>query len=114
MSDLQPDPSLRAAVPVNHLCIYCGERVRHDDSVGQPIMNERGVWVFPHRECALRQVLGGIGHIRDHAYWCGKMHDPDAGLGYRQSARLVWQWVVANGTEATAERSAQQLGTDLG
>lgn len=53
-----------------------------------------------HPECGLRGVLGGIGHLTDHAYWCGQMNDPDMGLGYRESARRVWAWVQTHGVEA--------------
>jgi hypothetical protein len=50
-----------------------------------------------HRECSLRGVLGGIGHLTNHLRWCAEEHDPDAGLGYRKSARLVWEWVTDHG-----------------
>lgn len=42
-----------------------------------------------HRSCMLREVLGGIGHLIAHEYWCEQKHDPDAGLTRRQSALLV-------------------------
>jgi hypothetical protein len=46
-----------------------------------------------HAACALRSLLGGIGHLADHAYWCGERGDPDAGLSYRESALRVAEWV---------------------
>lgn len=58
-----------------------------------------------HRECALRSVLGGIGHLRDHAHWCTVRQDPDAGLSYRQSALEVDAWVAVNGLDAAVSRS---------
>jgi len=57
-----------------------------------------------HQECGLREVLGGIGHLTDHAYWCRTVRDPDMGLPYRQSARLVLEWVNEHGVEAAVER----------
>lgn len=42
-----------------------------------------------HRECMLRSVMGGIGHLEDHDFWCEQMHDPDGGLSYRESALKV-------------------------
>jgi hypothetical protein len=45
-----------------------------------------------HRECLLRSVLGGIGHLIAHDYWCTQRNDPDAGLTYRQSALLTAAW----------------------
>lgn len=47
-----------------------------------------------HRECLLRSVMGGIGHLTDHAHWCLTVHDPDGGHTYRESALLVDQWVT--------------------
>jgi hypothetical protein len=57
---------------------------------------------YAHRECLLRAVLGGIGHLEDHAYWCTQVHDPDGGRTYRQSAILVDEWVHHQGVEAQA------------
>lgn len=42
-----------------------------------------------HRACALREVLGGIGHLVDHDRWCVREGDPDAGMTYRESALCV-------------------------
>lgn len=56
--------------------------------------------VKAHRECALRAVLGGIGHLEDHALWCLERDDPDAGLTYRQSALRVDAWVAQRGVES--------------
>ena len=56
-----------------------------------------------HRECLLREVTGGIGHLIAHEWWCpgGKSgrDDPDAGLSRRQSALLVDAWVRIVGLE---------------
>jgi hypothetical protein len=49
-----------------------------------------------HKECSLRSVLGGIGHLTDHSYWCTRMHDPDGAKTYRESALAVWAWVGTN------------------
>lgn len=53
-----------------------------------------------HPGCALRCVIGGIGHLLDHGYWCGAMGDPDAGLTYRESGLRVLEWVQQHGVEA--------------
>lgn len=52
-----------------------------------------------HRECLLRSVAGGIGHLIDHAHFCGERGDPDAGLSYRLSALLVDAYVHHVGVE---------------
>ena len=48
------------------------------------------------RECSLRSVLGGIGHMEDHQHWCREVGDPDGGRSDRQSALEVWAWVRAH------------------
>ena len=57
-----------------------------------------------HRACVLRSVMGGIGHLIAHDYWCTQYHDPDAGLTYRQSALLVDEFVHLVGAEETVRR----------
>lgn len=88
-------------------CLLCGEEAAHDNFV-RPIgsMKADGTaemrWM--HDDCALRDMVGGIGHLVAHEYWCLQMHDPDAGLTYRQSALLAYQWVHVVGSEATTDR----------
>lgn len=53
-----------------------------------------------HYECGLRMVLGGIGHLTDHDYWCVENGDPDMGLTFRESAMGVAAWVKTHGIEA--------------
>ena len=73
-------------------CLWCDEAILPGEDLGTPIWHE-GVRQPTHRECSLRQVLGGIGHHLDHAYWCGEKKDPDAGMTYRQSAQHVMRIV---------------------
>lgn len=74
-------------------CLLCEQAI----SAGQrthPIGDADG----PHEahwECMVRSVMGGIGHIEDHAVWCVKLGDPDGGRSYRQSAIEVAQWVAS-------------------
>jgi len=56
-----------------------------------------------HRECLLRSVIGGIGHLEDHQRWCIEAGDPDGGRTYRQSAIEVDQWVVEHGIEEATQ-----------
>lgn len=53
-----------------------------------------------HVECAVRMSLGGIGHLLDHAHFCGN-GDPDAGLDYRTSAKMVMVWVKSRSVNLT-------------
>jgi hypothetical protein len=75
------------------LCILCGTDIEDSDQ-GSFMGNwEQHPALVPiHRECSLRSVLGGIGHLRDHAVWCIIEGDPDAGMSYRESALAVWDW----------------------
>jgi hypothetical protein len=82
----------------------CNEPVmRGDDIAPDPLYTPEGPRTT-HRECMLREVLGGIGHLVAHPYWCTEQHDPDAGLTRRQSALLVDAWVRIMGVEATVAR----------
>jgi hypothetical protein len=60
-----------------------------------------------HRSCMLREVIGGIGHLIAHDYWCVQHHDPDAGLTRRQSALLVDVYVATVGTEPAEPAHAE-------
>lgn len=69
-------------------CLLCREPLGLTDPPGMDVHTPEGLR-RTHRECSLREVLGGIGHLIAHDLWCAQHHDPDAGLTYRQSAKLV-------------------------
>lgn len=79
------DDAAEIPTPVGARCMHCREAIAEGD---QGTVNEGG-WVS-HKECSLRGVMGGIGHLVDHAFFCHGI-GPDAGLSYRRSARLVWR-----------------------
>jgi hypothetical protein len=89
------DEGTQVATPVGERCAMCDELVEEGHQ-GSFIGTENGLAPV-HKECSLRSVMGGIGHLTDHAHWCGEMHDPDGGHSYRHSALLVWQWVAQHG-----------------
>lgn len=60
-----------------------------------------------HRDCLLRVVLGGIGHLESHAYWCRERGDPDGGRTARQSAIETAAWVRKHGIGAAAAVSSE-------
>lgn len=69
-------------------------------SAGQrthPIRTEDPDTHEAHWECLVRSVVGGIGHLEDHAVWCVRLGDPDGGLSYRESAIRVAAWVASQG-----------------
>ena len=77
-------------------CVLCDEPMGDQPSVSraQPM----------HRECVLRDALGGIGHLVAHEHWCLQKHDPDAGLTLRQSALLCDAFVAIVGVEEAVAR----------
>jgi len=75
-------------------CFHCGEPIHSYEERADIITYDA------HRECALRMVIGGIGHLIDHAHFCRSDAGPDAGLDYRTSALLVDVWVKRKGVEA--------------
>jgi len=84
-------------------CSYCIEEMDPDyvppNGAEQAYCDGRPA----HNECALRSALGGIGHLTNHDHWCKVVGDPDAGLSYRESAELVYQWVREHGIEKAVE-----------
>lgn len=79
-------------------CVLC------EEDMGSARSSNANSMAPMHRECSLREVLGGIGHLVAHEYWCTQRHDPDAGLTYRQSALIVDAWVHVMGVEEAAAR----------
>lgn len=83
---------------INSPCLLCSEPVGPDDEQAEGVWRDQHSRQYlVHRECALRNVLGGIGHIEDHNYWCGMMRDPDKGMSFRASALAVDVWVRKHG-----------------
>jgi hypothetical protein len=97
------DEGEQVPTPIGDHCELCGEPIQVFDqgSFIGAMHGDNGqlyaVMVPVHRECSLRNVLGGIGHLTNHLVWCTDKHDPDGGYSYRESARLVWDWVSDHG-----------------
>lgn len=75
------------------ICASCNEPILPGEDVADIINRD------VHRECALRDVIGGIGHLIDHPHFCRGV-GPDAGLDRRTSALLVDVWIARKGVEA--------------
>ena len=82
------------------ICPLCWEQIGEGEELALGGIWVEGNYRRAHRECALRNVLGGIGHLRDHALWCIERKDPDAGLSFRESAKLVDGWVREHGFDS--------------
>lgn len=94
--------------PVGEECLHCDERIVEGDqgtittyicedpsNPGKLINDVRPI----HRECSFRNVMGGIGHHLDHAFWCKEVKDPDGGMSRRESALKVWELFESFGTK---------------
>lgn len=94
------DYGIQVPTPVGVPCHLCDLLIEEDD---------RGSFIYAlsttapparlpvHRECSLRSVVGGIGHLMNHPLWCTCRHDPDAEMSYRESALAVWEYVRVHG-----------------
>lgn len=91
------------------VCLMCGETIVSSDLLPVPISTLNGPR-FTHRECSLREVLGGIGHQIAHEYWCLQRQDPNAGLTHRQSALMVWRLSELLGPDEVASRASDVRG----
>lgn len=76
------------------ICTWCNEPIL----IGEARADVVGM--DAHRECALRSVVGGIGHLIDHEHFCHGEKGPDAGLDYRTSALLVDVFIHRKGVDA--------------
>lgn len=92
----------------NPNCLLCGEDASRENfvSVVHEIVDGKVAQRWAHDDCSLREVLGGIGHLIAHDYWCKQMHDPNAGLTRHQSALMVRAFVEIMGVEAATERGS--------
>lgn len=85
------------------ICPMCDEKLDPGDVQRNPptLYTAEGPRAA-HRECMLRVALGGIGHLIDHQHFCIDKGDPDAGLPFHLSAKLVDVWVAYYGVERAA------------
>jgi hypothetical protein len=86
------DEGTQVPTPTGESCVFCEERIEHNHQ-GSFIGSEHGLAPV-HKECSLRMVMGGIGHLQNHSHWCVEMHDPDGGRTRRQSALEVWDHIA--------------------
>ena len=85
-------------------CQFCDEVIVYTDPSIPPLYNQSGEPLNYHRECMLREVTGGIGHLMAHPYWCVQQHDPDGGLTRHQSSQMVMHLANVIGTDAMVAR----------
>lgn len=94
------------STPVDLPCVWCQEPIQDGDNGriatlflwgGVPVGGH-----IEHRECSLRNAMGGIGHLVDHGRYC---HDigPDAGLSRRHSSLMTWDFFQETRLQPTAK-----------
>ena len=94
------------AEPQFNTCPLCDEPIGpgHEGDISPTSLHTPEGARQTHRSCMLREVIGGIGHLIAHDYWCTQHGDPDAGLTRRQSALLVDVYVTIVGIEKAEPR----------
>lgn len=83
-SDTEP-----VETPAGRACFWCDEAIVEGDSgVTIPHVTCRGVTDEPyHLDCHVRQLLGGLNHLRGRCTCCGGTEPPDPpGLSVREAA----------------------------
>jgi hypothetical protein len=93
------DGDERIETPVGNTCVWCAEAIAEGDNGRIAPMG-----YTEHRECSLRQVMGGIGHLVDHPRYCRGALGTDAGLSHRDSALLVWEYFQDTHLEPSEEQ----------
>jgi hypothetical protein len=84
-------------------CYFCDTPIVPGDELAPGTLLVDGKHAPTHRECSLRSVMGGIGHLENHSYWCLTMKDPDGGLTYRESALRVDDWIASRASRPYEE-----------
>lgn len=85
------------ATPVGQACAWCEEQFEATaDGVVLPELGLKGRLERPyHYECHLRQVIGGLNHLRGRCECCGGSEPPDPPWLTRRQAAIqavaVWQ-----------------------
>lgn len=80
------EPDNRAAIPIGHACAWCDDPIMPDD-MGYCLPDAVGRPQVFHLNCHLRQLIGGVNHLRGQCQcYGGEMgHDPP-GLTKREAA----------------------------
>lgn len=106
----------RVETPVGAPCVLCEVALTSRDSgTLMAVRDESGRWHLGpvHRECNLRTVIGGAGHLAAPPHEPGEC-DPDGGLPRYRSALLVQSWVDRMDIEnVLSARHSQRLREQL-
>lgn len=99
----------REKTPVGQECWWCKTKVAEGDRgfidvAVSPRTHGVSIKVVAiHRECQLRDVVGGIAHLMGYCQHPGQCNELADGVGLtpREDALLVWDWVQRHGIPAS-------------
>lgn len=77
---------------MSETCWHCGELVLIGEEAAYPLQTEEGPRQR-HRECAIRNIVGSVGHIRGTCSCKGGTEEDPPGMTKRQAAEAaVEEW----------------------
>lgn len=75
------------------LCLFCSEPIMQGDTIAPHLVQDAGNPRLAHDECMLRQVLGGLNHLKGKCTCCGGTLPPDPpGMSKRDAARAACEY----------------------
>lgn len=95
------DDGISVPTPVGRPCLWCGEAIEDGDQgqlmgtvrldgSGEPTPGSEPI----HRECALRSVMGSVGHMKGTCSCSGGGEEDPPGLSRREGAIALWRAVT--------------------
>jgi hypothetical protein len=97
--------AVQVLTPVGRTDPYCGDMIQEGDrGFLRSAVAADGDWqLLPvHRECELRNVLGGFDHLQGRCRYTGHCNElrEQAGRSLREDALAVWAWIEQHGVRA--------------
>jgi hypothetical protein len=95
---------MRKPFPAGEDCMYCGEMLNKaagDSGQAMPCHTTEGNSIrHAHKECRMRQGLGGLAHLEGRCRCHGGTDYETPGMTARQEALAVWAWVQEHGARS--------------
>jgi hypothetical protein len=93
---------MRKPFPYGERCMHCDEvldEVAGDGGQAFPCQTTEGASIrHAHKECAMRQGVGGLAHLQGRCRCFGGTDDEsEQDMTARQEAQAVWAWVKLHG-----------------
>jgi hypothetical protein len=95
---------MRKLFPAGEDCLYCAEpfdEAAGDSGQAQPCLTTECTLIrHVHKECLMRQGVGGLAHLEGTCSCQGGTDYAAPGMTNRQEALAVWAWVQEHGARA--------------